>query len=120
MNEKHYKLRILPLFEDDLNEIVDYITYQLRNPVAADALVDAVETAISERLSCAESFEPYHSARERKYPYYRIQVKNFLVFYVVIGDVMEVRRIVYAAEIYPSRCDTTRPDFSGRVFLTNR
>ena len=27
MNEKHYKLRFLPLFEEDLNEIVDYITY---------------------------------------------------------------------------------------------
>ena len=25
MNEKHYKLRFLPLFEEDLNEIVDYI-----------------------------------------------------------------------------------------------
>ena len=23
MNEKHYKLRFLPLFEEDLNEIVD-------------------------------------------------------------------------------------------------
>ena len=102
MNEKHYKLRILPLFEDDLNEIVDYIAYQLRNPIAADALVDAVEEAIAERLSCAEAIEPYHSARERKHPYYRIQVKNFMVFYVVIDDVMEVRRIVY------SRRDLTR------------
>ena len=40
MSEKSYKLRILPLFEEDLNEIVDYITLKLRNPVAAEALVD--------------------------------------------------------------------------------
>ena len=26
MDGKHYKLSILPLFEDDLNEIVDYIS----------------------------------------------------------------------------------------------
>ena len=26
MDGKHYKLRILPLFEEDLNEIVDYIS----------------------------------------------------------------------------------------------
>ena len=32
MNEKHYELRFLPLFEDDLDEIVDYITYRLKNP----------------------------------------------------------------------------------------
>lgn len=95
MNEKHYDLRFLPLFEDDLNEIVDYITYRLRNPAAADRLVDDVETAILERLPCAESFEPFHSARERQYPYYRIQVRNFTVFYVVIGNIMEVRRILY-------------------------
>ena len=70
MDGKHYKLRILPLFEEDLNEIVDYISIRLQNPIAAENFVDAVETAISERLSCAESFEPYSSARERKYSYY--------------------------------------------------
>lgn len=36
MAEKHYKLRILPLFEDDLNEIVDYISIHLQNPIAAE------------------------------------------------------------------------------------
>ena len=95
MNGKRYKLQILPLFEEDLNEIVDYITYRLQNPIAAIALIDAVEAAVEERLSCAEAFEPYHSARERRYPYYRIPVKNFVVYYVVIDDVMEVRRILY-------------------------
>lgn len=96
MDGKHYKLHILPLFEDDLNEIVDYISIRLQNPIAAENFVDAVETAIYERLSCAEAFEPYHSAKERRYPYYRIQVKNYTIFYVVIGDTMEVRRIVYS------------------------
>ena len=84
MAEKHYKLRILPLFEDDLNEIVDYISIHLQNPIAAENFVDAVETAIYERLSCAEAFEPYSSAKERRYPYYRIPVKNYTIFYVVI------------------------------------
>lgn len=92
---KRYKLRFLPLFRDDLNEIVDYIALKLKSPAAADNLVDEVQAAIRERTTCAEAFEPYHSNRERKYPYYRIYVKNYTIFYVVIGDVMEVRRIVY-------------------------
>lgn len=96
MNGRRYDLRILPLFEDDLIEITDYIIYRLKNPMAAEALVDAVETAINERLSCAEAFEPYYSARERQYPYYRIQVKHYTIFYVVVGNIMEVRRIVYS------------------------
>lgn len=95
MSKKQYSLRILPLFEEDLNEIVDYITLRLKNPTAANELVDAVETAIYNRLSNAESFEPYKSVKEREYPYYRIGVKNFTIFYVVIDNVMEVRRILY-------------------------
>lgn len=96
MNGKQYQLSILPLFEDDLNEIVDYITYRLKNKIAAENFVDEVEKAILARLSCAESFEPYPSTRERLHPYYRIPVKNYSIFYVVIGDTMEVRRIIYS------------------------
>ena len=96
MDEKRYKLRFLPLFEDDLNEIADYIALRLKNPIAADNLVDEAQAAIRERVTCAEAFEPYRSTRERQYPYYRIFVKNYIIFYVVIGDVMEVRRIVYS------------------------
>lgn len=96
MDGKRYELRILPLFEEDLNEIVDYITFRLQNPIAAEHLVDDIEAAIRERLHCAEAFEPYRSAKERQYPYYRVQVRNFTIFYVVIGNVMEVRRILYS------------------------
>ena len=97
MTKKKYRLEILPLFESDLAETVDYITRKLKNPIAAAALVDAVEAAIYERLPEAETFAPYPSSRQRAYPYYYIRVKNFYVFYVVIDDVMEVRRFVYAS-----------------------
>lgn len=96
MDTKRYKLRILPLFEEDLNGIVDYIAFRLHNPSAAERLVDAVQEAIEERLPFAESYEAYHSARERRYPYNRISVKNYTIFYVVMGDIMEVRRILYS------------------------
>jgi cytidylate kinase len=50
-------------------------------------------------VTCCEKFEKFHSKRERKYPYYRIYVKNFVVYYVVIDDengkIMEVRRFLY-------------------------
>ena len=103
MSEKRYKLSFLPLFEDDLNDIADYISVRLKNPIAADALVDDVQKAIRERLACAEAFEQYHSAKERLYPYYRIYVRNYTIFYVVIGDVMEVRRIIYSRRDIPDQ-----------------
>ncbi len=96
MSERRFDLCILPLFEDDLNEIIDYILFRLKNPIAAEHLVDDVEAAIYERLSCADAFEPYPSTREREHPYYCIQVRNFSIFYVLIGETMEVRRIQYS------------------------
>lgn len=96
MDGKRYELRVLPLFEEDLNEIVDYIAFRLQNPAAAENLVNEVEAAIQERLHCAEAFDPYRSAKERQYPYYRIQVRNFTILYVVIGGTVEVRRILYS------------------------
>jgi toxin ParE1/3/4 len=56
---KEYKLRFLPLFEDDLNQIVDYICFHLENPKAASELVAEIFEAINRRLPCAESFEAY-------------------------------------------------------------
>ena len=96
MLNDRYELRVLPLFEEDLNSIVDYIAFTLHNPVAAENLVDAVEKAVYERLRCPEAFQPYRSAKERTHPYYMINVKNYTVFYVVIGNVMELRRILYS------------------------
>ena len=77
-----------------------YIAEKLQNPKAANDLIDAVEKAIQERQPVAEAFEPYESMKERRYPYYRIYVKNFVVWYVVIDDegndkIMEVRRFLY-------------------------
>lgn len=93
---KVYKLEILPLFEQDLADARDYIANILGNPTAALRLVENTETAILKRLFNPLGFKPYHSVKDRKHPYYRIFVGNYTVFYVVIGNVMEVRRFVYS------------------------
>ena len=93
---KKYKLSFLPLFEEDLNEIVDYISTGLQNPSAADHLIDDIESAINKRLEAPLSFAPYPSLKKRPHLYYRINVRNFSIFYVVIDDTMEVRRVLYS------------------------
>lgn len=95
MFEQVYTLEFLPFFEEELQEAVDYIQYRLRNPMAADRLVDAVFDAIRERQKAPLSFEAYPSSVDREHPYYRIAVGNYFVLYVVIGNVMEVRRFIY-------------------------
>ncbi|MEE1042050.1 MAG: type II toxin-antitoxin system RelE/ParE family toxin [Lachnospiraceae bacterium] len=91
-----YELQYLPLFYDDLLATVKYLSEVLHNPKAANKLIDDVENAILDRLPNAEAFEPFHSLKERRYPYYRIYVNNYIVYYVVIEHrIMEVRRLLY-------------------------
>ena len=99
--DRKFTLSYLPLFEQDMAAARDYIAYNLRNPAAALRLVEDTEKAILKRLLNPLGFEPYHSSRDRQYPYYRIHVRNYTVFYVVIDDVMEVRRFVYGRRDLP-------------------
>ncbi|MDC0827187.1 type II toxin-antitoxin system RelE/ParE family toxin [Faecalitalea cylindroides] len=96
MKNEKYKLRYLPLFEQDLIQTVSCITNVLKNTDAAEKLVNDVEDAIQERLEYPLAFEPFPS-KKRDYPYYRIYIRNYVIYYVVIGDVMEVRRFLYGA-----------------------
>ncbi|MCL2819263.1 MAG: type II toxin-antitoxin system RelE/ParE family toxin [Oscillospiraceae bacterium] len=94
--DKIYKLEYLPLFEQDMEEIKNYITNELKNPSAALRLINDTEKAIQKRLKNPSGFKPYNSVRDRRQPYYRINIRNYSVFYVLIDDIMEVRRFIYA------------------------
>ena len=50
MADAQYELRYLPLFYEDLEQKVIYISETLHNEKAANDLLDAVEKAIMERL----------------------------------------------------------------------
>ena len=91
-----YTLRYLPLAEQDLSEIVNYIQNNLENPIAAENTLSKIEAAILERLESPESFAVWQSKKQRPYPYRKINVGNYTVWYVVIDHIMEVRRILYS------------------------
>ncbi len=92
-----YKLRYLPLFWDDLNEAVSYIADVLENRSAAERLLDSVEAKILEYAQTPRIAPVYKTTRKRSLPYYWFEVGSYMVFYVVIDDVMEVRRFLYGA-----------------------
>jgi len=93
-----FDIKYLPLFEEDLADIVDYIVVSLKNPDAARDLLNTIEQALLDRAKCPLSFEPFDSTKKRPMAYYRIYVRNFTIFYVVFESdrVMEVRRILYS------------------------
>ena len=91
-----YTLRYLPLAEQDWSEIVNYIQNNLENPIAAENTLSKIEAAILERLESPEAFAVWQSKKQRPYPYRKINVGNYTVWYVVIDHIMEVRRILYS------------------------
>ncbi|MGX7078385.1 type II toxin-antitoxin system RelE/ParE family toxin [Globicatella sanguinis] len=57
----NYQIRILPSFEEDLNQIVDYIVLTLSNTSAAMKFAENVYKAIEERANYPLSFQPFLS-----------------------------------------------------------
>ena len=94
---KCYDLRYLPLFWDDLNRAACYIADTLQNPSAAERLVDQVEAKILEYSEHPEIATKYHSLKPRAKQYYWFAVGNYMVFYVLESDVMEVRRCLFGS-----------------------
>ena len=90
----NYTLRYLPIAKEDLATAINYILNEFQNPIAAENTLDRIEKAILQRLEDGpESFAIWPSTKEREYPYRRINVGNYTVWYVVIDKVMEIRRI---------------------------
>ena len=94
---KQYRLQYLPLFWDDLEQAVFYVRDVLKNPAAAERLLDRTEEAILEHAKAPTMAQVYKTTRSRPQPYYWFAVGNYMVFYVVIGNVMEARRFIYGA-----------------------
>lgn len=96
-SHRPYKLSYLPLFWEDLSSAASYIAHDLHNPSAARKLVDDVERGILAHVDNPTMAPTYHSTRNRPHPYHYFKVGNYLVFYVVLDDTVEVRRILYRA-----------------------
>lgn len=97
MANKKYEIRYLPTFISQLNNILYYITYELKNKIAADNFYNEVVKQIEIRSSNApEAYEVFKTIKSEKIKYYKINVKNYTIFYVVKNNVMEIRRIYYS------------------------
>lgn len=65
--------------------------------MAARHFVEEVEQGILDHLKNLTIAAIYPSIYKRERIYYWFGVGNYIVFYVVIDDVMEVRRCVYGS-----------------------
>lgn len=96
MANKKYEIRYLPTFISQFNNILYYITYELKNKIAADNFYNEVVKQIEIRSNAPESYEVFKTIKGEKIKYYKTNVKNYTIFYVVKDNVMEIRRIYYS------------------------
>lgn len=89
-----FEIKYSPEFYNDFYIINFYIKHKLKNSIASDNLLKRVEKEIKKRALNPLGYEQYKTNAGNTY--YRIYIKNYIVFYTVTENVMEVRRIIYS------------------------
>ena len=64
MANKKYEIRYLPTFISQLNNILYYITYELKNKIAADNFYNEMVKQIEIRSNAPESYEVFKTIKD--------------------------------------------------------
>ncbi|WP_455654473.1 type II toxin-antitoxin system RelE/ParE family toxin [Phascolarctobacterium sp.] len=92
-SHKQFKILYSETFYKDLYAIAYYIQEILRNRAASRRLTTLIFNSINARADNAESFEPLFDDSGNKY--FRIYVKNYVIYYRVENNTMEIARIIF-------------------------
>ena len=93
-----YKLEYLPTARRDMIDIVQYISQELKNPIAAERLAVEMVEAAEKILIFPYAAPVYLPIRSLKHEYRKILVQNYLIFYWIDESkkLVTVARILYA------------------------
>ena len=96
MAKNKYTIKYLPSFKEELDEILYYITFILKNKKAAERLLNKVHEVIEQRSENPEIYEMYKNKINMKYSWYRVYIGNFTIFYTIKNNIMEITHIIYS------------------------
>ena len=88
-------IKYLPSFQQELNAIVEYVASTLKAPRAALNLLNELEKAIDNLKVFPLAHRLYRPNKPILTEYRVLSVKNHLIFYVVLENVIEIHRIIY-------------------------
>lgn len=94
------KIKIYPAAKQDLIDIIDYL-----NTLSPDTALRYYDLLTEQIASLSHRPERYPRLKDLALAakgYCYLLVKNYLVFYVVVGDTMQIRRILYGRRDYRS------------------
>lgn len=96
--EKKYNIEYLPIAEQDLIEIVQYI--MIDNPDATLSMASKFNSAISVLELFPLSGIVSKDIRLQSLNYRMLMIDNYLVFYVFNNEFVEIRRILHGKRKY--------------------
>lgn len=95
MSLSKYSVRLLPIAEEDLEEIVSYIAAD--HLTAASAFVEKIEKTLRRLASYPALGRVPHDARLSTMGYRFLVVEDYLVFYTIHAQTVLIHRVVHGA-----------------------
>ena len=90
-----HKIVYLPLAEHDLMEALEYIACTLDAPKAARDLLAEFDETVKQIATFPYACELYRTDRPMKDEIRKVPVKNYVLYYAVFQDRVEIRRFLY-------------------------
>jgi len=95
---KKYHIEYLPIAQEDLTSIIEYI--QIDDPLAAQSFLDEVDKTILKLEDFPRMGSIPKDMRLMNLNYRILIIGNYLVFYVVLDEIIEIRRILHGKRQY--------------------
>ena len=93
-----YRVDVSEPAEDDLRDIVRYISAQLVVPITAMKMIETIESALLKLSDMPHGYPIVRDERLASMGYRRVDVKSYTIFFTINEKekVIDVERILYA------------------------
>ena len=93
MDIRNYRIKHSERFSRDLKNVLKYIADDLKSPIASENMLKAVEKRVR-KMSGNPLIYPKHQSKRNTY--YKLQVKNYTIFYFIENDTIILFRFLYS------------------------
>lgn len=97
---EHYKIEIFPTAQQDLSDIVKYLN--TLSPETATSYYDEMIEKIQSLSSMPERCSLCRDQQLRLRGYRKLIIRQYIVFFVIQSNVVQIRRILYGRRQYES------------------
>ncbi len=97
-----HRLKIFPLAQSDMDAIFAYVSENLKNPTAAIGLIEDFEKAFAAVRAFPESCPLVNNEYVADKTLRKLIVNNYIAFFRVRGDEIQVVRVLYGMSDYRS------------------